>query len=521
MERITYRKTLDVHKSGVQFLLQGFETADRISRVIEMSLMASGDAIDFPLERIVAMMYVTSPGDKEPSINECFIKDNKVVYEVLPIVTEGITEMQIKLIETSPEGAKSVLAAPKFSVEVTKSGADDESAEKTTTFTALEEAMAKAKTVYDERFLRMELTNDCMFRAYYADGSLYETDVLKRLFHTGSSILSESFAHGGTGTRIDEDTDNAMYYSNVAKSEALNAKDIMQNSQEILEEVQLHGVYTAFNVDFETGEVEYVSPSFKFNINLETGELETEGQAYTFEDEVGRVVTEWLGEKGIVFDELKAISTVHTQEISELKETTANHTNEINSLEGHKDAIYTKLDNVDGEVEKLYAEIEDAKVYRVPWNVDENVGSIYSGYQDASDFLSIHATNSENPGEKSFSFPMINSGSIKLIFRTNIGESASRTRNPRVVIYKNDEIAYEASTYDELKSITHYVSLNVNHKDIITVYGYIESTSPSSGNSMYIRNFDILANIDTPYKYAQLVESEITLSDIVNALIGE
>ena len=255
MELITYRKTLDVHKNGIQFMLQGFETADNMSRVIEISLMASGDAIDFPLERMVAMMYVTTPSATEPSINKCIIKDNKVVYEVLPIVEEGITTMQLKLIETSPEGATRVLASPKFVAEVTKSNVDDESVKQSTTFTALEDAVAKAKTVYDERFLRMELASDCTFKAYYADGTTYETDVLKRLFLNGNVLLSESFAHGGTGVRTGEDTDNSMYYSNVAKSESLNAKAIMENSEEVLEEIKLHGVYTAFSVDFETGEV--------------------------------------------------------------------------------------------------------------------------------------------------------------------------------------------------------------------------------------------------------------------------
>ena len=333
MEQIKYRKTLDVHKNGTQFLLQGFETADKLSRVIEISLMASGDAIDFPLERIVAMMYVTTPGATEPSINECTIKDNKVVYEVLPIVEEGLTTMQLKLIETSPDGATSVLASPKFAVEVTKSDADDECAEQTTTFTALEDAMAKAKTVYDERFLRMELTSDCTFKAYYADGTVYETDILKKLFLNGNVLLSESFAHGGTGVRAGEDTDNSMYYSNVSKSESLNAKAIMENSEEILEEVKLHGLYTAFSVDFETGEVEYVSPSFKFRVNIETGELEVDGQTYTFDDEVARVVTDWLAINGVFISDLQAISETHTEEIAELKETTSTHTERIDALE--------------------------------------------------------------------------------------------------------------------------------------------------------------------------------------------
>ncbi len=332
MERITYRKTLDVHKSGSQFLLQGFQTADNMSRVIEISLMASGDAVDFPLERIVAMMYVTTPGAKEPSINDCTIKDNKIVYEVLPIVTEGITTMQLKLIEAGPDGATSVLASPEFSVEVAKSGTNDGKAEQTTTFTALEDAMAKAKVVYDERFLRMELSSDCIFRAYYADGTLYETDVLQKLFLNGNVLLSESFAHGGTGVRAGEDTDNSKYYSDVARSEALNAKNIMSDSEEILEEVKLHGVYTAFSVNFETGEVEYVTPSFKFNVNPETGELDAEGQTYTFEEEIGRVVEAWLGERGVTLDELQAISTRHTTEIGALQETVTEHSANLETL---------------------------------------------------------------------------------------------------------------------------------------------------------------------------------------------
>jgi hypothetical protein len=109
MEQIRYRKTLDVHKNGVQFMLQGFQTADNLSRVIEISLMASGDAIDFPLEQVEAMMYVTTPNATEPSINKCTIKDNKVVYDVLPIVEEGITTMQLKILTTSPDGASAYL----------------------------------------------------------------------------------------------------------------------------------------------------------------------------------------------------------------------------------------------------------------------------------------------------------------------------------------------------------------------------------------------------------------------------
>lgn len=329
MERITYRKTLDVHKNGIQFMLQGFQTADKISRVIEISLMASGDAIDFPLESITAVMYVTTPGTEKTSVNECTIKDNKVVYDVLPIVEEGITTMQLKIIETSPEGATSVLASPKFAVEVSASDTNEEDAEQSVTFTALEDAIAKAKATYDKGCIGISLDSECIFYAHYNDGTYYETDILKKLFLNGNVELSKSYAMGGTGVRAGEDTDNSKYYSNVSKSESLNAKAIMENSEDILEEVRTHGVYTAFRVNFESGEVEYVSPSFKFNINSESGELEADRQSDNFENEISRVVLDWLEYKEIDINKLQH----HSSQIKTLQETNEEYGGRLANLE--------------------------------------------------------------------------------------------------------------------------------------------------------------------------------------------
>lgn len=346
MERITYQRTLDVHKNGIQFTLQGVETGDNLSRVVEISLMASGDAIEFPLENLLPLMYVKTPNATEPSIIECTIKDNTVIYEILPIVEEGITEMQLKLIETTTAGAKKVLVAPKFAVEVTKSNADDSSAIQKTEFTALETAAAKAKSVYDKRFLRMELTSDCIFKAYYADGTLYETDILKQLFHTGDAILAQSYARGGTGVRSNEDTDNAMYYSNVSKSASLEAKDAIKNSEEMLAESRLHGVYTAFNVNFENGEVEYVSPSYSFNLNLENGELEVIGKSYSFEDDIGRLVIEWMGANGVDIKTLQDISKEHTEEIRSLQISLNVQSQKYNELLSEMDGIKNDISNL-------------------------------------------------------------------------------------------------------------------------------------------------------------------------------
>ena len=297
-----------MHKNGSQFLLQGFETADKLSRIVEISLMASGDAIDLPLEKLIVYAYVTNSKATEPSIHECTIKGNVIEIEMPPITEEGIATVQLKLIESSTDGARAVLASPKFAVEVTESKIDDGPIVETDEFNRFEDAVSKAKEVYDERFLRMELDSECIFRAYYADGTTYETDVLQKLFRNGNVLLSESWAKGGTGVRAGEDTDNSKYYSNVAKSEALNAKAIMEGSEEILEEVKLHGVYTAFSLNFETGEVEYVSPSFSFKVNTDTGELDAEGQSYTFSEEIYRVIDEWLLTNNVKLNEIQALA---------------------------------------------------------------------------------------------------------------------------------------------------------------------------------------------------------------------
>lgn len=299
MEQIVYRKTLDVHKNGIQFTLQGFETADRMSRKIEISLMASGDTIDFPLEQVVALMYVTTPNATEPSIHECTIKDNVVIYDVLPIVEEGITIMQLKFVGTRVEGANSVLPSPKFAIEVAESSTNDDGAIQSTTFTALEEAIAKSKGVYDARLLRIELDSDCMFRAIYADGTTYVSDVFRETILKGEALLSQSYARGGTGLRVGEDTDNSKYYSNVSKGASEEANKDREEANKILQETRKHGMYTSFSVDFETGEVKYISPCYSFSINKENGNLEASGMTYTPDDTISKVVNEWLSAKSL------------------------------------------------------------------------------------------------------------------------------------------------------------------------------------------------------------------------------
>lgn len=179
MDKITYRKTLDAHKGGIQFTLQGFETADKMARRIELTLTSGGDTYDLPSEGAEAMIYITSPSAKEPSIEKCVIRDNIICYDVLPITESGVTEMQVKVIGMSVTGAKGVLVAPRFAVEVLESDAEDTEAEKGASFTALEDAVAKASAAYDARLLRIEVDENCIFRAFYADGTVYESTAIR------------------------------------------------------------------------------------------------------------------------------------------------------------------------------------------------------------------------------------------------------------------------------------------------------------------------------------------------------
>lgn len=254
MERITYRITLNAHKNGIQKTLQGFETADNTSRRIEVSLVTGSETYEFP-DNVVALIYITLPDVSEPMIHDCTIRDNVIVYDVQPITAEGITEMQVKLIEADPNGARQVLATPKFAVEVAKSGTDDSGAEQSAAFTALEHAVASAKSVYNSRLISIEIDKDCIFRAKYADGTEYESDAIRETIGYVNIEL-------------------AKHYANVSQSAAILAQESVSDLKELADEVRMNSVYTIFEVDFETGELVYLSQNYAFQVNEETGELE-------------------------------------------------------------------------------------------------------------------------------------------------------------------------------------------------------------------------------------------------------
>jgi hypothetical protein len=258
-------------------------------------------------------MYVTTPSAKEPEIAECEIKDNTIIYNVQPLTEEGITEMQLKLVESRIPGAKSVLLSPKFCAEVSQSEADDEvEAVQSQTFTTLENSIARAMAVYNTRLLRIEVTEELIFRAYFADGSVYETDAIYEVAYKAGYLMSQSYAVGGTGIREGEDTDNSKYYSSVARTEAMQAQLVTEGIEVLLDEARLLTNYVVFGVDFESGELTFTSPNDNatFSIDQKNGNLIIhKGEAYTPEALVGEAVDAYMDEQAqVVIDTMSAKS---------------------------------------------------------------------------------------------------------------------------------------------------------------------------------------------------------------------
>lgn len=176
MDKINYRITLDAHKSGVQKTLHGFFAGDVLSRRIVISLVGSSAPCVYG-ENAIAMMYVTKP-DGSTSFNACAVEENTIFYDVLQAdLTAGIVIMQCKIMCD-----EAVLYAPVFALEVQENMSSDEQTIATPTYTALEEALMKAETVYNERLVSIEISEDLIFTAKYADGSGYVSKEIKNAF---------------------------------------------------------------------------------------------------------------------------------------------------------------------------------------------------------------------------------------------------------------------------------------------------------------------------------------------------
>ena len=213
MELLEYRFTLDSHKNGVQRVLQGFNTGDNRSRRLIISLTEAEESYDLPLDNIVAAMYVKRPSQTTPSINECTIDGNHIIYEVpsTDLVEEGVVNYQLKIINGTVENPISVLVAPRFSAEVWESITDDSEAEDSSEYTALEAALLKAQMVYDARIIKFIFDKDI---PEYDSTSTYKIgDLVKNNLNIYICIedIDEPEAWDSTKWEYKRDTSNPIY----------------------------------------------------------------------------------------------------------------------------------------------------------------------------------------------------------------------------------------------------------------------------------------------------------------------
>lgn len=271
MNRVVYRTTLDALKGGVQKTLQGFHVGDNLGRLIVLTLTSGADTFELPENGITAVMYVTQE-DGTQSINKCSVVDNVISYEVLPtdVPTEGIVKMQLKIIANNAHGIERVLFAPIFAIEVEGSIGSDDIGDNPT-FTALENALAKAQTAFSHSAKKIEFTPDHIFRVTYADGSVYETDELKDAFDTcvesaDSALDSKNKAYDYMVAAGESEA--------VSKTEANTAVNASNRTQTFYEEVMKRTIYTTFLMNYDDGHLYYESANYTFNVNPVTGQLE-------------------------------------------------------------------------------------------------------------------------------------------------------------------------------------------------------------------------------------------------------
>lgn len=229
MSKINYRIVLDAHKGGIQKTLHGFFAGDIKSRRIVISLV-SGSAPCVYGENAIAVMYVTKP-EGITSYNACTIEDNLVFYDVLQtdIDTEGITTMQVKIMD-----GESVLCAPVFAVEVQSAMASDEQAIATPTYTALEEALMKAETVYNERLVSIDIEEDLTFIATYANGTTYEDDALKKAFaELSKAAVAEQERVEAEKLRVQAEEQRVAEYSELKNSIENSAEEAIALQEEV------------------------------------------------------------------------------------------------------------------------------------------------------------------------------------------------------------------------------------------------------------------------------------------------
>lgn len=114
--------------------------------------------------------------------------------------------------------------------------------------------------------------------AFQAKESAISAEISEKSATTSASIAAysvleaESWAHGKTGIRQDEDIDNSEFYCQQSKSYKNESKNLLEAAKELLEEATRKNIDANFEIT-DDGELMYEPGIYDFEIN-DDGELE-------------------------------------------------------------------------------------------------------------------------------------------------------------------------------------------------------------------------------------------------------
>lgn len=175
------------------------------------------------------------------------------------------------------------------------------------------------------------------------------------------------------------------------------------------------------------------------------------------------------------------------------------------------------------------------ELFNVPeWNVNENVGII-----SPSTEFDLKILSTEQEGQKSVSFPMINSGRVRLDFVLNSSNMQHNTPPDQalyswkqvVEVYVNENLVqtHGETTYSYLRDKKCETTLDVSVGDVVTLIAKVSVHNP---NGLYVGATDwcelkvsdiqLKANIATAHTYLSLGEDlgNPTSDEILETLLG-
>jgi hypothetical protein len=140
MNPITYRFTLDAHKSGCQHTIEGVRKGDTRGRELFISLTENGRPYQFPdAEDCTVYFYAVKP-DGTTVMNTCTIDNNRVYYVVSSqtIAAMGRVVCQITITGTNDSDEVIEIATPQFAIEVGENIETGEAIQSTDEMTVLQ-----------------------------------------------------------------------------------------------------------------------------------------------------------------------------------------------------------------------------------------------------------------------------------------------------------------------------------------------------------------------------------------------